>query len=252
VRPRATSRPTHSKAISRRLSLQRPMVLRATDIPAPQRWLTTRLSPLGSRIVLVLLRRGAQHAPEQVVSLSLSLLGSSDMSATESPTSEEFYCAVGRATTAWALVEDALFDLFSRLVTWHLTKSARPAGQSHFILGLVFYSSTNLRGRLDLLEKIIEKSVTEPDLLKEWKSIRNRVNTIYSRRSTLEHSHAWGSSGSLSILIPSIFAGSSKEMNYQQIVAAYDSFRRSAQRIENFAIAVNRHLVPTPSRQGDS
>lgn len=159
----------------------------------------------------------------------------------------EFYEAVGRAQTAWVRVEDALRDLFTRLVVCSIHGTMLTAGpQSAWILGSVFYSSTNLRARLKMVTDVIERLVTDADLRSEWNALRNKVNVSYKRRNVLAHGAVWGNSAGASPIQGSMFDSDRSSLTYERVCQCTPSFERLAARIEELAIAVDTHLVGIP------
>jgi|GEM_PF-5534671 hypothetical protein len=165
------------------------------------------------------------------------------MTDTKDAANNEMYSAFGRATTAWQHVEDGLCDLFNRIVICSIAGSMRSAPRAFFLTGNIFYSFTNLRSRLVMMDNLIEGTITDANLAGEWNAIKNKVLRIYKYRNTMAHSHVWGNEiQGLTTLRPSI-CKKCKKMNLQQILAAEQSFRKTAERITACAIAVNKHLV---------
>jgi hypothetical protein len=105
--------------------------------------------------------------------------------------STEFYEALGLAIVQWNRVEDAFCDLFFRLTVCALTgrgmgmgkEKEMPTGEGIFILGNVFYSTTNFRGRLDLLDHMMKRLVHDQLLRAEWNAIKNKAGKLYQRRN---------------------------------------------------------------------
>lgn len=168
-------------------------------------------------------------------------------------TPAEFYEAIGLAVTQWSKVEDALCDLFTRLTVCGLTgagmgmgaEKRMPEGEGFFLLGNIFYSATNFRGRLDLLAHMMRRLVFDNDLQARWNAIRNKANRLYGRRNVLAHGTAWaGDKSDPEFVRYSIFAMNARqEMNYERICAAVASFARFAENITQIAIDVNGHLA---------
>jgi hypothetical protein len=161
-------------------------------------------------------------------------------------TFEQFHEAAGRAMAAWAKAEEALRDLFTRLVTCGVTGGgvleSHPDGS--WILGSIFYASTNLRARIDLLDRIFRRLIAETELLTEWNSLKNKTPLLYARRNVLAHGHVWGNNSGASFMGYSIFDDSKrKTMTHAQVCAASESFERYADRISALAIAANHHLA---------
>lgn len=162
-------------------------------------------------------------------------------------TFDEFHLAAGKALAEWAAIEDAFRDLFSRLVICSVTRcgalEAKPDG--FWVLGSVFYSSTNFRARLDLLDRIIRRLVLDKNILGEWNAVKNKATRLYARRNILAHGHVYGNlEGGASCMAYSIFDDSKRQdMNYVQICAATPSFARYKERVNDLAIAANKHLA---------
>jgi len=171
------------------------------------------------------------------------------MNDTTDAANNEMYCAIGRATTAWQKIEDSLCDLFGRIVICSIAGSMLSTPpKSYFLMGSIFYSFTNLRARLKMIDNLIEDTVTDDDLRSEWNAIQNKILRIYPRRNTLAHSHVWGNeTRGLTHISPSLYVKNAKEMNLAQILAAERSFQKTADRTTALAIAVNKHLVPLTS-----
>lgn len=164
--------------------------------------------------------------------------------------SSEFYCAVGRATTAWQLVEDGMRDVFSRIVFCTIVGTANHNYAAHpkalWIVSGIFYSSTNIRARLDMIGEMIDQTVADTTLSDGWGALRNKILRIYKRRNTLAHSHAWGNDvQGITSLRPDLFVRNARSMNLSQILAAELSFRKTSDQLIDFANALNRHLVGT-------
>lgn len=171
----------------------------------------------------------------------------------KSPSSSaEFYEALGLALSRWGMVEDALCDLFIRLVVCGLTgrgfgmgkEKELPTGDGVFLLGNVFYATTNWRGRLEMLSNLMDKLVTDQALLSEWNAIKNKSARLYPRRNVLAHGMAWsGPNSDPETMNYSIFSTQRQTMSFQQICAASASFQRYAERITKLAIGANAHLA---------
>ena len=162
-------------------------------------------------------------------------------------TPAHFYEAIGLAIAQWSRVEDALCDLFCRLVVCSLTGAGfgKPEGEGVFILGNTFYSITNLNGRLALINYIMGRLVRDDGLLTEWNAIQNKAANLYKRRNVLAHGTPWaGEKSDPEFVRYSIFAMNNRIfMNYERICAATPSFARFAERITKLAIDVNAHFA---------
>ncbi len=83
------------------------------------------------------------------------------MTDTKDAANNEMCCAIGRATTAWQHVEDGLCDLFNRIVICSIAGSMKSAPRAFFLTGNIFYSFTNLRARLVMMDNLIEGTITD-------------------------------------------------------------------------------------------
>ena len=101
------------------------------------------------------------------------------MTDTKDAANNEMYCAIGRAITAWQHVEDGLCDLFNRIVICSIAGSMSSAPRAFFLTGNIFYSFTNLRARLVMMDNLIEGTITDANLAGEWNAIKNKVLSIY-------------------------------------------------------------------------
>lgn len=162
-------------------------------------------------------------------------------------TPARFYQALGLAVAQWSRVEDAFCDLFCRLTLCAITGKGigNPTGEGFFILGNIFYSTTNFRARLELLDHIMRRLVYDKSLLSEWNAIRNKANRLYQRRNVLAHGTVWaGEKHDPETVRYSVFSTNYRQvMDYQKICAATPSFARYAERITRLAIDVNAHLA---------
>jgi hypothetical protein len=162
-------------------------------------------------------------------------------------TTAQFYEALGLAVANWNRVEEAYCDLFGRLVLCALTGEGigKPEGEGVFILGNVFYSTSNFRGRLELIDHILSRLVFDEALLTEWSAIKNKSGRLYARRNVLAHGVPWaGENSDPEFIRYSIFVANARQhMDYQRICAATPSFFRYAKRVERFAIAATGYLA---------
>lgn len=165
----------------------------------------------------------------------------------KSVTYEQFYEAVGLANSAWVSVEEGLRDVFTRLVVCAVTGRSlidmRP--DAMWIMGNIFYSSTNLRGRLSMIEQVYDRAMDDVEIKAEWNAIKNGVLKLYKRRNILAHGTVWGNEHvGPSSIGPSMFSGiPGAGMNYVQVREAAASFFRMAERLTELAILTNRYLV---------
>ena len=157
---------------------------------------------------------------------------------------EQFYEAVGKASSAWVSVEDAMLDVFSRLVLISIAGTAlSPKPEGHWVIGNIFYASTNLRGRLDMIGQIIDRLVADEDLKLQWKTVDNKISLLYKRRNVLAHGAVWANESGASIIMGSIFSSQRRSLDYAQTCACALSFRKLADRISAYAVAVNASLT---------
>lgn len=173
----------------------------------------------------------------------------------------EFYEAVGLAIVQWSKVEDSFCDLFTRLTVCGLTgggfgmgkEKEWPTGDGIFLLGNIFYSSSNFRGRLELLDNMMKRLVLDETLLAEWNAIKNKAGRQYQRRNVLAHGAAWsGDKCDPEFMQYSVFSTQVQKMDFQQIRDATASFVRYAERITKLAIGVNGSLASRKRYPEDS
>jgi hypothetical protein len=166
--------------------------------------------------------------------------------------STEFYEALGLAIVQWSRVEDAFCDLFTRLTICGLTgrglglgkDKEKATGEGHFLVGNIFYSTTNFRGRLELLDHMMERLVHDEPLQAEWNAIKNKAGKLYARRNILAHGAAWaGEHCDPEMMHYSVFSMQTQEMTFQQMQEATPSFYHYAERVTQLAIGVNAHLA---------
>lgn len=160
-------------------------------------------------------------------------------------TMAEFYEAVGRAHTAWGMLEEKLLDVFSRTVVCSIAGSMLRSPDAIWTMGTIFYGSTNLRGRLAVMTAIIERSVKDEALQAEWQSASNRVLKLYKRRNIMAHGMVYGGSDGLasSVAYP-VLSEADGHLDYRAVQEAEKSFLDLAGRLEALAIAINRYFVP--------
>lgn len=159
----------------------------------------------------------------------------------------EYFEAVGRSITAWQAVENQLTGLFSRLLVCAFHGTLRQATFDHlWISGNILNSITNVNTRLDLVGSTFDRLVKDEALTAQWNALRNKIKEKYKYRNALAHGTAWGNEQGMSSLGSPMF--SSREQNYPstQVKSWEGSFKNLADRIENFAIAVNYYLVANP------
>jgi hypothetical protein len=122
--------------------------------------------------------------------------------------------------------------------------AVHPQGEGFFILGNIFYSTSNFRGRLELTSHIMDRLVADIALKAEWNAIKNKAGRLYQRRNTLAHGAAWsGDASDPEFMRYSVFSVQDQSMNYEQMCEATPSFFNYAERIRKLAIDVNAHLA---------
>lgn len=158
---------------------------------------------------------------------------------------EAFYEATGKASAAWQMVEDAICDVFTRAVICSIAGSMlNTPPRSALLVGGIFYSSTNLRARLDMVTQILDQLKLSAELAKEWNTIENKTNDLYKRRNIIAHGHVWGNEqGASSVMASLLNFKARSSMTYDQVCACEQSFKRLAERTTKFAIALNKALV---------
>lgn len=159
----------------------------------------------------------------------------------------DYFEAVGRGITAWQEVESQLTGLFSRLLVCAFHGTMMQATfDHHWIAGNILNSITNVNTRLDLVDSTFERLVKDEELRKAWNALRNKIKEKYKRRNALAHGTVWGNENGMSVLGSPMF--SIRRQNYKaaEVKDWERSFKALANRIEQFAIAVNRHLVANP------
>jgi hypothetical protein len=157
---------------------------------------------------------------------------------------EEFYMATGKAIAAWQALEDALCDVFSRTVICTIAGTMLGNPIANRLIGGIFYSSTNFRSNLNMIESAIEMTINDEEIKAEWNAIRNKALTLYKRRNTLAHGHVWGNEAGASSVAASLFnANARNHLNYEQVCASQRSFSRLAERSTTLAIRINHFLA---------
>lgn len=158
---------------------------------------------------------------------------------------DDFYQMVGRASTGWMLVEEAVLDVFTRSVLYSVGNGlTNEKPHALFVLGNIFYSSTNLRGRLKMIADVLNRVVTDPAILSEWNAVTNRLLTLYKRRNVLAHGAVWGNDAGASCIMASLFDTGRKQLSYAQVCACVQSFERMAERLHKLAQSIGSHLAP--------
>jgi len=89
----------------------------------------------------------------------------------------KLYYHLGRAITQWAHVQDSLLRVFSKLI-----------GEVDFqIASMIFYSPSSYEVRIDIVDNVAKAVLTDPDLLKEWNDLRDKIITKKRKRNILAH-----------------------------------------------------------------
>jgi hypothetical protein len=159
---------------------------------------------------------------------------------------EEFYMATGKAISAWQSLEDALCDIFSRIVICSIagTMSTNPIASR--LIGGIYYSSTNFRSNLSMITNAIDMTISDEEVKYEWNAICNKAIKLYKRRNTLAHGQVWGNDEGASTVAASIFNTNARNfLNFEQVCASHRSFTELAERSRELAIKINRLLVKT-------
>jgi hypothetical protein len=158
---------------------------------------------------------------------------------------DDFYCAVGKASTAWMALEDAILDVFARSVLYSVgdgLSNRKP--HAMFVLGNIFYASTNFRGRLKMIADVLNRIVTEETITSEWNAVSNRLLKLYKRRNVLAHGGVWGNGAGASCIMGSLFDTGRKQLTYVQVCACERSFRDMSKRLQLLAVSIGSHLAP--------
>jgi len=154
-----------------------------------------------------------------------------------------FYAATGEANASWQAVEDRLCDIFSRTVICSISGTMRETFHPNatWMVHEVFYGSTNIRARLNMITSMLERVVEDENIKTEWTSIKNKTLKLYKRRNIIAHGHVWGNEEGASSVAQSIFSGptSKKYMSYVEVIAITKAFEQHAERCEKLAIAIN-------------
>lgn len=162
----------------------------------------------------------------------------------------QFHEAAGSAVAAWAAVEDAFCDLFTRLVICSVTGGGMvKATFDHFngyrVVSGIFYASTNWRARIDLTTRIFNYLIQDESLKAEMASVVDKARDLHARRNVLAHGHVWGGSqkGAQFIAYSMFDETKRRQMSYQQVCAATPSFKRFRDRVEQLSINANKYLA---------
>jgi hypothetical protein len=101
------------------------------------------------------------------------------------PPSVEFYSYVGLCITAWAKVDEELFDILVDVL-----------GTSRELGSIIYYRITSLGGRLGLVDELTLSVLPKPEtrngahphaLALEWTALRKAVQALTSTRTQIAH-----------------------------------------------------------------
>lgn len=170
------------------------------------------------------------------------------MSNTDEVSWEQFYEAIGRGISAWSGVENALRDVFSRILVCCIGGGMKAGTyENMWLVGNIFNSITNVPARLQMIDDMVRREVADATLLAEWNAVQNKVRMLYKKRNILAHCGLWGSgTGSgegASFLRAPFFSGKDETFRFEQVSSWAASFKSLEERTTEFAIAVNRWLV---------
>lgn len=163
----------------------------------------------------------------------------------EKITFEEFYAATGEANSWWYSVEDAMRDLFSRLLIISIAGSV-PAARidAHFSAGAVFFCSTNMRSRLEMIDLVLSLfNIKDDSILSKWEKLKKSIWRSYGRRNIIAHGAVYGNADGASIVMTDVYRPP-KTLNYHQVVMCRLAFELLGKRLRQFAIEVDHYLVP--------
>lgn len=91
----------------------------------------------------------------------------------------KFYESLGRALSAFAGVEGAMYHLFSVLLT------GAPGGSAK--AGVVFGNIENFRSKLNVLSELVCYTIRVPELLRRWEELRTSLDRRARKRNQLAH-----------------------------------------------------------------
>ena len=158
----------------------------------------------------------------------------------------QFHEAMGSALTAWTAVEDAFCDLFTRLIVCAVTgKGIDPMRNydGYKIVAGVFHSTSNLKAKIEMIDRIFQKLVTDADLLTEWDRIKDKQRTLYGRRNVMAHGHVWGNAHADFVAYPFHAESRRTRLTYMQVCGQTPAFKQYEARITALAIAANALLA---------
>jgi hypothetical protein len=101
------------------------------------------------------------------------------------PPGVEFYMYVGLCITAWAKVDEELFDILVEVL-----------GTTRELTSIIYYTITMLSGRLRLADELITSVLPKPvkksgghhhALVVEWTKLKKEVESLFSTRTQIAH-----------------------------------------------------------------
>ena len=159
---------------------------------------------------------------------------------------EQFYEATGRANAAWQRVEDGICDIFSRTVICSVAGTMKTFHPNalRLIYG-IFYASTNIRGRLGMVDTLIKELIGDEEIMREWTTISNKTLRFYKRRNVIAHGYVLGNETGASVVHISIHNGSLKDkyLDIEQVRLCEQSFRRLGDRSHALAQRINEYFT---------
>lgn len=144
-------------------------------------------------------------------------------------------------------MEDQLTSLFTRLLICAFHGTMLNSGFEHlWIAGNILNSITNVGTRVDIVDTTLQRLVKDRELLADWNALKNKIKEKSKHRNALAHGTLWGNDEGISELGSPMFSSREQRYTATQVKQWEGSFRSLGNRIEQFAIAVNRHLVANP------
>jgi hypothetical protein len=96
--------------------------------------------------------------------------------------SDEIHLEIGRAITEWSIVEQWIFDIYSRLVAPGAVSTGLPAS---------FNQVYSVDTRLAMVSRLVEHSgipsVQRKKQIEEWKSLAKKLKKLGQKRSRIAH-----------------------------------------------------------------
>lgn len=119
-----------------------------------------------------------------------------------------------------------------------------PNGEGMWTINEIFYSTSNFRGRIEMLDRMMVRFVRDDALMSEWNAVKNKSTRLYARRNVLAHGMVWaGNDPGTEIMGYPLHSPQKQQLNFEQILQAKVSFCRYEKRVSELAIAVNQHLA---------